>query len=171
MLFVLFQPASQTVHGLEGMGFMVSWRMTEEVGRGVVTSWPWDPQMSPFLWHPLTCSGQTNGFTDHFLKPPTIFVLAKWPQINGFCHLFYLPRSGKVMQNCGLKKKNRDLGFETLKPLFLVLLGITVRLGKMAQHARLWALFRAKLKGRSQNASNMVLGKWIGLQHIQISAS
>ena len=47
----------------------------------------------------------------------------------------------------------------------------TVRLGKMAQHARLWALFMAKLKGQSQNASNMALGKCIGLQHIQISAS
>ena len=47
----------------------------------------------------------------------------------------------------------------------------TVRLGKMAQHARLWALFMAKLKGQSQNASNMPLGKCIGLQHIQISAS
>ena len=32
----------------------------------------------------------------------------------------------------------------------------TVRLGKMAQHARLWALFMAKLKGQSQNASNIV---------------
>ena len=49
--------------------------------------------------------------------------------------------------------------------------GDTVRLGKMAQHARLWALFMAKLKGQSQNASNMALGKCIGLQHIQISAS
>ena len=48
---------------------------------------------------------------------------------------------------------------------------ITVRLGKMAQHARLWALFVAKLKGQSQNASNMALGKRIGLQHIRISAS
>ena len=47
----------------------------------------------------------------------------------------------------------------------------TVRLDKMAQHARLWALFMAKLKGQSQNASNMALGKCIGLQHIQISAS
>ena len=47
----------------------------------------------------------------------------------------------------------------------------TVRLGKMAQHARHWALFMAKLKGQSQNASNMALGKCIGLQHIQISAS
>ena len=47
----------------------------------------------------------------------------------------------------------------------------TVRLGKMAQHARLWALFMAKLKGQSQNASNMALGECIGLQHIQISAS
>ena len=46
----------------------------------------------------------------------------------------------------------------------------TDRLGKMAQHARLWALFMAKLKGQSQNASNMALGKCIGLQHIQISA-
>ena len=56
--------------------------------------------------------------------------------------------------------------------LVLVLVGIiTVRLGKMAQHARLWALFMAKLKGQSQNASNMPLGKCIGLQHIQIAAS
>ena len=48
---------------------------------------------------------------------------------------------------------------------------ITVRLGKMAQHARHWALFMAKLKGQSQKASNMALGKCIGLQHVQISAS
>ena len=47
----------------------------------------------------------------------------------------------------------------------------TVRLDKMAQHARLWALFMAKVKGHSQNASKMALGKCIGLQHIQISAS
>ena len=47
----------------------------------------------------------------------------------------------------------------------------TVRLGKMAQHARLWALFMAKLKGQSQNASNMALGQLMGLQHIQKSAS
>ena len=47
----------------------------------------------------------------------------------------------------------------------------TVRLGKMAQHARLWALFMAKLKGQSQNASNMALGQLLGLQHIQKSAS
>ena len=47
----------------------------------------------------------------------------------------------------------------------------TVRLGKMAQHARLWALVIAKLEGQSQNASNMALGELIGLQHIQISAS
>ena len=49
--------------------------------------------------------------------------------------------------------------------------GFTVRLGKMAQHARLWALFMAKLKGQSQNASNMALGQLLGLQHIQKSAS
>ena len=48
---------------------------------------------------------------------------------------------------------------------------ITVRLGKMAQHARLWALFVAKLKGQAQNASNMALGQLLGLQHIQKSAS
>ena len=47
----------------------------------------------------------------------------------------------------------------------------TVRLGKMAQHARHWALFMAKVRGQSQNASNMALGKCIALQHIQISAS
>ena len=47
----------------------------------------------------------------------------------------------------------------------------TVRLGKMAQHARHWALFMAKLKGQSQNASNMALGQLLGLQHIQKSAS
>ena len=47
----------------------------------------------------------------------------------------------------------------------------TVRLGKMAQHARLWALFMAKLKDQSQNASNMALGQLLGLQHIQKSAS
>ena len=47
----------------------------------------------------------------------------------------------------------------------------TVRLGKMAQHARLWALFMAKLKGQSQNASNMALGQLLGLQHIQKSVS
>ena len=47
----------------------------------------------------------------------------------------------------------------------------TVRLGKMAQHARLWALFMAKLEGQSQNASNMALGQLLGLQHIQKSAS
>ena len=47
----------------------------------------------------------------------------------------------------------------------------TVRLGKMAQHARLRTLFMAKLKGQSQNASNMALGQCIGLQHIQKSAS
>ena len=46
-----------------------------------------------------------------------------------------------------------------------------VRLGKMAQHAQLWALFMAKLKGQLQNASNMALGECIGLQHVQISAS
>ena len=34
----------------------------------------------------------------------------------------------------------------------------TVRLGKMAQHARHWALFMAKLKVPLQNASNMVSG-------------
>ena len=28
----------------------------------------------------------------------------------------------------------------------------------MAQHARHWSLFMAKLKGQSQNASNMALG-------------
>ena len=47
----------------------------------------------------------------------------------------------------------------------------TVRLGKMAQHERLWAPFMTKLKGQSQNASNMALGQYIGLQHIQKSAS
>ena len=47
----------------------------------------------------------------------------------------------------------------------------TVRLGKMAQHVRLWDLFMAKLKGQLQNASNMALGECLGLQHIQISAS
>ena len=47
----------------------------------------------------------------------------------------------------------------------------TVRLGKMAQHAQLWALFMAKLKCESQNASNMALGKFIVLQHIKKSAS
>ena len=46
----------------------------------------------------------------------------------------------------------------------------TVRLGKMAQYARLWALFMSKLKGQLQNANNMALGECIGLQHIQISA-
>ena len=46
-----------------------------------------------------------------------------------------------------------------------------VPLGKMAQHARLWALFMAKLKGQSQNASNMALGQLMGLQHIQKPAS
>ena len=61
---------------------------------------------------------------------------------------------------------------ETFLPQgFLPQIANTVRLGKMAQHARLWALFMAKLKGQSQNASNMALGKCIGLQHIQISAS
>ena len=43
---------------------------------------------------------------------------------------------------------------------------ITVRLDKMAQHERLWALFMAQLKAQSQNASNMALGQYIGLQHI-----
>ena len=41
--------------------------------------------------------------------------------------IFYLPRSGKVMQKCRSKKKNKKKGlmdFETLKPLFLVLFGI-----------------------------------------------
>ena len=47
----------------------------------------------------------------------------------------------------------------------------TVRLGKMAQHARLWALFMAKLEGQSQNASNMALGQLLGLPHIQKSVS
>ena len=65
--------------------------------------------------------------------------------------------------------------FNSLNVMFSKLLAkklvYTVRLGKMAQHARLWALFMAKLKGQSQNASNMALGKCIGLQHIQISAS
>ena len=39
---------------------------------------------------------------------------------------FYLPRSGKVMQNCR-SKINQEKGlmdFETLKPLFLVIFGI-----------------------------------------------
>ena len=47
----------------------------------------------------------------------------------------------------------------------------SIRLGKMAQHVRLWALFMTKLKGQSQNARNMALGPCIGLQHIQKSAS
>ena len=34
---------------------------------------------------------------------------------------------------------------------------------EMAQHARLWALFTAKLKGQAQNVSNMALGQYIGL--------
>ena len=42
---------------------------------------------------------------------------------------------------------------------------------EMAQHARLWALFMAKLKGQSQNAINMALGQLMGLQLIQKSAS
>ena len=46
-----------------------------------------------------------------------------------------------------------------------------VQLGKMAQHEQLWAPFMTKLKGQSQNASNMALGQYIGLQHIQKSAS
>ena len=54
--------------------------------------------------------------------------------------------------------------------LLLTVITHTVRLGKMAQHARLWALFMANLKGQSQISSNMALGKSIGLQHIQISA-
>ena len=61
-----------------------------------------------------------------------------------------------------------------LSALGLVVLEITmntVRLGKMVQHARIWALFTAKLKGQSQNASNMALGQLLGLQHIQKSAS
>ena len=71
------------------------------------------------------------------------------------------------------KQINISLWLENLQTTLLrgeILLS-TVRLGKMAQHARLWALFMAKLKGQSQNASNMALGKCIGLQHIQISAS
>ena len=47
----------------------------------------------------------------------------------------------------------------------------TVILGKMAQHARLLALLMAKLKGKSKSVSNMALGQWIELQHIQKSAS
>ena len=58
-----------------------------------------------------------------------------------------------------------------LKALAKLCLVSTVRLGKMVQHARLWALFMAKLMGQSQNASNMALGQLIGLQHIQKSAS
>ena len=34
-------------------------------------------------------------------------------------------------------------------------LGSTVILGKMAQHAQLWALLVAKLKGKSKRVSNM----------------
>ena len=47
--------------------------------------------------------------------------------------------------------------------------GSTVILGKMAQHAQLWALLMAKLKGKSKSVSNMALGQWIELQHIQRS--
>ena len=45
----------------------------------------------------------------------------------------------------------------------------TVNLGKMAQKSRLWALLMAKLKGKSKSVSNMALGQWIELQHIQRS--
>ena len=43
----------------------------------------------------------------------------------------------------------------------------TVGLGTMAQHARVWALPVAKLVGQSKIASNITLGKLIGLHHIQ----
>ena len=45
--------------------------------------------------------------------------------LSGIKH-FYLPRSGKVMQKCRSKKKNKKvlMDFETFKPLFLVLFGI-----------------------------------------------
>ena len=70
------------------------------------------------------------------------------------------------------KQINISLWLENLQSQTTLLRGeillSTVRLGKMAQHARLWALFMAKLKGQSQNASNMALGECIGLQHIQI---
>ena len=49
------------------------------------------------------------------------------------------------------------------------LVSATVILGKMAQHARLWALLLAKLLGQSKSVSNMALGQWIELQHIQRS--
>ena len=45
----------------------------------------------------------------------------------------------------------------------------TVGLGTMAHLARLWALPVAKLVGQSKIASNMTLGKFIGLHHIQRS--
>ena len=55
------------------------------------------------------------------------------------------------------------------KPLLYILGPHTVTLGKMAQHARLLALLKAKLKGKSKGFSNMALGQCIGLQHIQRS--
>ena len=45
----------------------------------------------------------------------------------------------------------------------------TVGLGTMAHLARLWALPVAKLVGQSKIASNITLGKFIGLHHIQSS--
>ena len=65
-----------------------------------------------------------------------------------------------------LNAREHHFGFDQREPQLY-----TVRLGKMAQHARLWALFMAKLKGQSQNASNLALGELIGLQHIQKLAS
>ena len=61
-----------------------------------------------------------------------------------------------VLENCGQYWK-------------IVGMGNTVILGKMAQHARLLALLMAKLKGKSKSVSNMALGQWIELQHIQRS--
>ena len=65
------------------------------------------------------------------------------------------------------ERKKGEKGLLTRRPLTPT----TVRLGKMAQHAQVLALFMAKLKGQSQNASNMALGQLLGLQHIQKSAS
>ena len=53
---------------------------------------------------------------------------------------------------------NRNVNFNLLT---------TVGLGTMAQPARLWALPVAKLVGQSKIASNITLGKLIGLHHIQ----
>ena len=80
----------------------------------------------------------------------------------------FLPKQKPSIFSLDLHDKKTDTWIYSLKSCKNI---PTVRLGKVAQHAQLWALFMAKLKGQSQNASNMALGHLIKLQHIQKSAS